>query len=363
MAFAAAWNYVLLVCVLVTVLVIGWTLVGHVRGFVRPALQKCYMRICFMSPIFAVFAYLSFTIPAYGVFFEALRGLVEAYALYCFYAAMMLFAGGETRVAKMVEGPTRRWHEEYKWSVCCGLIRWRYGDGRGAVKMHKICVGQLIITKTLFTFIIALLALNEHTDNIKAMIVTLAVGNFLCMLILMRTLLVVYQITYHALNGMKAVTKFAVIKLMVFITVTQQFVISILQSSGGIEEESGYDVEETASRIQAFIGIIEMLFFAFVFAWSFSARDSSLFVPHSALPKSGEAERATGLSPRDVSLLEGQEGSSASSVPSADDYDQVSKYSLGSILRIVFSLGDILFWPLEEGYSGLAASESSSAAV
>ena len=90
---------------------------------------------------------------------------------------------------------------------------------------HRRCVLQLLILKPVFTLVIAFAALfgdAEHDQNVKSIIVLFALGNFTAMMVLMRTLYVVYLVAKDHLQGMQPGVKFAVVKLMVFVTVTQQ---------------------------------------------------------------------------------------------------------------------------------------------
>lgn len=90
----------LLFFVLMTCGVIGYIEHKHCHNFIRPSLQLCYMRMVLLPAVFSVCSYISYLWPHYGVFMEAVRGLPEAYALYCFYCAMVIFAGGQERLAR-----------------------------------------------------------------------------------------------------------------------------------------------------------------------------------------------------------------------------------------------------------------------
>jgi hypothetical protein len=70
------------------------------------------------------------------------------------------------------------------------------------------------------------IAITESNYNVKeggakTAVLVLAICGFASMAVLMRTLLAVYLMTKARLDGMQAIRKFSIVKLLVFITITQ----------------------------------------------------------------------------------------------------------------------------------------------
>lgn len=98
---------------------------------------------------------------------------------------------------------TRRWADEFKRSLFCGLYKWRYTRGAEVMRWHKLRVLQLMVTKPVFTTVVAIASLGNKLDSsVKTVIVIFALANFICMFILMQTLYIVYLVMQRYLAGM-----------------------------------------------------------------------------------------------------------------------------------------------------------------
>lgn len=89
--------WVCLACTLTTVALTTHHFIYHFviyrRGDARPSLQKLYTRILLVPPIYSACSWLALVFTDHAGIFDAVRGIYEAYALYCFAALMVLYAG------------------------------------------------------------------------------------------------------------------------------------------------------------------------------------------------------------------------------------------------------------------------------
>lgn len=86
---------------------------AHLNTLTRPREQFKIIGILWLAPLFAVDAFLSISIRQVAHVLDFLRLCYEAYAIYLFFALMVEYLGGETRVvelleARMMENPLQR---------------------------------------------------------------------------------------------------------------------------------------------------------------------------------------------------------------------------------------------------------------
>jgi hypothetical protein len=105
----------------------------------------------------------------------------------------------------------------------CGLWQWKNTRGEEVLAWHKKCIYQLMIIKPLAALSMAIVESNYDVKNgaPKTVMLLLSCCGFASMAVLMRTLLAVYLMTKVRLDGMQAIRKFTVVKLLVFFTITQ----------------------------------------------------------------------------------------------------------------------------------------------
>lgn len=307
------WAVFMLLNLLFVLAIQGTQMFNHARFCARPGLQKCYFRLISIVPVFALTSLLSHSFPHYGYFFDTVRGLTEAFALFHFYSMMILFSGGEKRVITVYEEPRNA--AEYRWKWFC--LSWN--NAPALYKFHQRCVSQLIITKPLFTGAIAFLSLRQPTNKTQELLIFLCqISNLICISLLMYALLVVYRCCGPALSGLEAGKKFAAIKLLVFVGVLQSFAAASALQSGEWQDNQQYSAEEQGSSFSLhpairlltspnFWGLIaevrflsrlqsvEMTLFALIYATMFPYNDTALFprIPRKSSEPNGALAAAT----------------------------------------------------------------------
>jgi len=289
-----------------------------------------------------------YMIPHYGVFLEAVRALTEAYALYAFFAALVIYAGGERAVQLMYESP--EFETEFQHTMFCGLWKWKHTKGEQVLRWHKQCCAQLMVIKPLCALAVACC---EHfgdsaAPNMKALILIFAASGLLSMMLLMRTLLNVYLMTKPALHGMQAVKKFTIVKLLVFITITQGMVINLVVAGNGITPQPEETAAEAGARLVSVLGICEMLMFAFVFMMTFTYKDFSITSSSFTGEKDKEAE------PKGQPAASKPDYAAVPTSNPTEQHDPVKglplsrTHSACDAMRDIFALWDYFTAPIEE---------------
>lgn len=117
----------------------------HTRSFKQPALQKIYLRICLLTPLYAASAWATLEFVHLAGLFEMFRGLYEAYALYAFMSLLITFCGGRERTVAYLDAKQRAklWLLPYCGPVCS------FSRGATAVNFWYFCTIQFMVCKPL----------------------------------------------------------------------------------------------------------------------------------------------------------------------------------------------------------------------
>ena len=101
----------------------------HVIYYVRPRLQRYYVRIIWMVPLYAIQSWLALYFPQAKVYLETPRDAYEAYVIYSFYVLMLESLGSNDYVLKELEAKSVE-KEGGRVGVpapyCC--IKWKLGE-------------------------------------------------------------------------------------------------------------------------------------------------------------------------------------------------------------------------------------------
>mmetsp|Transcript_7110 Transcript_7110/g.22488 ORF Transcript_7110/g.22488 Transcript_7110/m.22488 type:complete len:331 (-) Transcript_7110:215-1207(-) len=280
--------WVCLTCTLTTVALTTHHFIYHYviyrRGEAQPSLQKLYTRILLVPPIYSVCSWLSLVFTEHSGIFDAARGIYEAYALYCFAALMILYAGGEAKVLDTIVGCKSEREQCY---VCpCLPTCCSFRTGRGALTHWKWLLLQFLFVKPIVAVTSAIL---EHHHLILQADVFLKPLVIVSVTVAMTGLLNIYLSLGDALDGLNAGVKFLVMKASIFFTVWQEVVFHILVGQGLVSPEQDWycwwngtdggcrrDVPQRGIQTVACIVIFEMLAFTLLYTCVFSARDDAL---------------------------------------------------------------------------------------
>ena len=260
----------------------------HLSHYVSP-LQRFYVRILWMVPVYAVQSWLALRFPKARVYLASARECYEAYVLYSFFQLMLGFLGGRRSLAarlrlralRPVEGDANSGSEFLAHLPPCSWVcrrGWRAGSRfvhRSAVGVYTYVLLRLLCTVAVFIAELAHHFKEEWSDPVFA--ITSIVIN-LAQFWALYALALFYVRLRAELAPMRPVAKFAVIKAVVFVSWWQGIAINSAVTLGLVPHFGGYKPAEVALRMQDFAICIEMavaaLAHAAVFAYGDFDRES-----------------------------------------------------------------------------------------
>ncbi|GAB5360714.1 hypothetical protein AAMO2058_000651000 [Amorphochlora amoebiformis] len=174
-------------------------------------LQKCYLRIILLAPVYSLCAWLSIWRAQYAGYFEIVRSLYEGYVMAVF-AVMILVAAGGWKNALLAMKSTARPAVLLICPCKCAKI-WTFTSKEFALKFYAGLVSQFIIVKSLAASTLVILS------------VTLA----------MIGIINIYHALNHVCPNLHLGLKIGVLKGTIFFTVWQEVLFHLLISQGVIE--------------------------------------------------------------------------------------------------------------------------------
>jgi hypothetical protein len=84
-----------LVATIISCIISGVTILGHLFYYNEQKLQKCIIRILFMIPVYSCISYASVVNPEHVLIYCAVRDFYEAYVIYTFMNLLIQYLGGE----------------------------------------------------------------------------------------------------------------------------------------------------------------------------------------------------------------------------------------------------------------------------
>ncbi|XP_065186837.1 transmembrane protein 184C-like [Sycon ciliatum] len=307
-----AW-FVAGIFVLATIPMSLWDISMHLSNYTQPDLQRYYVRIIWMVPIYSLDSWLALRFATEGnagVFLDTARECYEAYVIYNFMMLLLTYLRKHTTTADGGElddvyhghmFPFKYW----PFKLC--FKPWEPGKQF----IHRCTVGTLQYTlirvTTTTVGMVCALAGYQHRQEIfnnvtnrtevvfplnkyysdgeiseKNAYIYLAFINNVSQVWAMYCLVLFYYATRERLKSVKPFGKFMCVKLVVFFSFWQSVVIAILGVAGAIPSSAywtNYTQDTVKSSIQDFLICIEMFFAAIAHHYAFSA---SQFVDYAA---------------------------------------------------------------------------------
>jgi len=276
-ATSAAWAIATIVAT-IGVGISVYNIVGHIRNYTAPPLQKDIVRLLFIVPLYGLCSVLSLIFWESSPYIEIIRDIYEAFVIYCFLNLMLTFGGGEHHMAMELQELPRMKHPP---PFCCLP---KITLNAAFIKAVKRGTLQFVVIKLVFaTVSIILLAAGEYNE--EAWQVTNLVVYNIAYTIALYALLLFYMATKDIVSTMSPAKKFFAIKTIVFFTYWQELLVGL--GPGSAEE---------ANRWNDFILCVEMPLFAILQYRAFPWYEFQSGVPNKSwLAAAGEV-----MSVRDV---------------------------------------------------------------
>ncbi|GAX79883.1 hypothetical protein CEUSTIGMA_g7323.t1 [Chlamydomonas eustigma] len=247
----------------------------HTEYYTRPRLQRHVIRILWMVPIYGVDAWLALRFRDAREYIDPIRECYEAYVIYNFYAYLMAYLEetvGDLEVHMSKKPPMQH----------IPVVRWMVPPWQMGAKFLLECkkgVMNFVIMRPLCTAIGLITDIFDlygqgQIDFGRSYVYLAAATNF-SQVWALYCLAMMYHKMHDELSPIRPLSKFIVVKAVVFVTFWQGILIAILVYKGIISRESWttYDQLNVASGIQDFLICIEMFFAALAYAYAFPPRD------------------------------------------------------------------------------------------
>ncbi|KAK0629805.1 organic solute transporter Ostalpha-domain-containing protein [Bombardia bombarda] len=244
------------------------------KNYRKPLLQRYVVRILLMVPIYSISSWVSMVSLTAAAFLDPIRDIYEAFTIYTFFQLLINYIGGERALIIMTHGREPLHH---LWPLNYVLPRVDISDPhtflaikRGILQyawLKPILGLAAIIMKATGTYKEGYIELNSGylwsgiIYNISVTVSLYSLGLFwVCM--------------NDDLKPFRPVPKFLCIKLIIFASYWQGFVLSILVWLGAIPDQvEGYTPDNLAAAIQDFLICLEMPAFAIAHWYAFSWHD------------------------------------------------------------------------------------------
>lgn len=247
----------------------------HGVHYVRPTMQRYYIRILWLVPIYSIQSWLALRFYPEEVYFATARELYEAFVLWSFYSMLLeFFPSRDALIALLL----KKGQIVKPMFPLCYMRPWK--SGRPFIRTTSFGVLQYVlvrVTLTCITFVMLLAAPSAYGEgefgNPAAAYVYIITAMNVSQIWAMYCLVSFYHELAEDMATIRPLSKFLSIKALVFLTFWQSIVISGLNFAGVIPHTVEWSDTEVANGLQDFLICIEMALFACAHRFYFSYKD------------------------------------------------------------------------------------------
>ncbi|CAE7137109.1 unnamed protein product [Rhizoctonia solani] len=260
--------------VLATFIVTSISVGRHARNYRVPKEQRQIIRILYMPFIYSSIGFLSYRFIDKYTYLSLVSVVYESLAVCAFLFLMIQYAAKSTATGSINEILAKKNKAKLPIPCCC----FRYRPTKPSF-MHTVkwLVLQFVIIRPIMSIIsIICHALGVLCPSSMSPVYPKFWLNLLStqtMVVAMFGLLLFYTLNRQELNGHQPILKFAVIKVVVALTVLQEPVLKLLGSSGVIKATQHWSTSHVVDALNAFALIIEMTLASIAMLWAFSASE------------------------------------------------------------------------------------------
>ncbi|EIW75502.1 DUF300-domain-containing protein [Coniophora puteana RWD-64-598 SS2] len=259
---------------LVAVVVSGLSIYLQLKNYRKPMLQRMVVRIMVMVPIYAIASLISiFSLDA-AFFIDAIRDIYEAFVIYCFFALLIQYLGGERELLILLHGrppkpavfPMTLWRHDVDASDPYTYLFLKRGILQYVQVKPMLAVASLVMKAT-GTY---------HEGDFRArsgyLYVSVIYNVSICLALY--CLAVFWMCVNEDLKPFRPVPKFLCVKGILFFSFWQSIGVSLLVAAGLITRLGPYtDSEHISIGLTDMLICIEMPFFAAAHMYAFSYKD------------------------------------------------------------------------------------------
>lgn len=247
----------------------------HLEHYNRPKLQIRVVRILWMVPIYAADSWFSLRFKEARFYIDPVRECYEAYVIYNFFMYLVAYledAYGDINVYYSTKDQV-----EHIWPMNYVLKPWAMGEE--FFWETKKGVLSYVIARPLMTAVSVVSNLagvyGEGEFRADRAYPYVALVNNCTQMLALYCLVLLYHATHAELAPIRPLSKFIVIKAVVFFSYWQSVGLAIMARLGLIRssEWSTYDADDVAAGLQNFLICVEMFAAAVMHAHAFPPRD------------------------------------------------------------------------------------------
>ncbi|KAL7410830.1 organic solute transporter Ostalpha-domain-containing protein [Mrakia frigida] len=261
-------------CGVATTIVTFTTLTLHALNYQIPAQQRQIGRVVLMPWVYGVLAFFSYRYFRYFIYFELIEVAYEGITLAAFLLLLVEFVSTAASNGDVKNTLQRKDKEGLPMTF--GLIRFRASKPY-FIHALKWSVLQYAIFRPLISIVgiicEAFDVLCPEQYSVHFAEVYLEAFDFVVISIALYGLVCWYDLTKHELKGRQPLNKFLSIKLIVFFTFYQSFVISALAKHGYITANEYWTVTNISDGLNALCISVEMVIFSVWMAFAFPAKE------------------------------------------------------------------------------------------
>ncbi|KAJ3043936.1 hypothetical protein HDU99_009953 [Rhizoclosmatium hyalinum] len=230
------------------------------------------VRILLFVPIYAIVSWLAFRYYWRAVYIFTARDVYESFVIYSFYALILQFLGPTATVQKMALINKPKMHYPIP------FIKISYNPASSTFLIrNKILILQYVVVRPLMTVMALVTQLMSRfcseSMSVKYGHFYYTVINFVSVSACMFGLLVMYFTIKDDIAEHKPLPKFFSIKVVIFLTMVQNLVLSTLAHLDKLPSTQYWTETNIANGIQSFLVCIEMLIASIFHVYAFSAKE------------------------------------------------------------------------------------------
>eukprot|EP01068_Selenidium_serpulae_P013846 Selendium_serpulae@DN6016_c1_g1_i3.p1 len=233
------------------------TIFQHLVHYNRPNRQKFIVRILMLVPIYSVLSICVLIAPTLFVYFEGMRDAWEAAVIYFFCQLILVYCGGESSCAHMIQQHPGSIKHKFPFNLC---LKNEIPLNPEFVKNSKKAMIQFVVLKPVMGIAAIIVFHCGHYYSWWWRTFELLTYNISYTLALYALVLFYVATRYHpGLKGSNPVRKFLAVKIIVFATFWQSCFVYFLP---------GLNHQQSRAWVN-FILLCEMPIFSLLQAWAF----------------------------------------------------------------------------------------------
>lgn len=247
-----------------------WT---HLKQYRKPVMQRYVVRIMLMVPLYSIASWLSLLSFTAASFIDPVRDVYEAFVIYCFFNLLVNYLNGERSIIISTHGREPKahpWPMNYVLSPCDISDPYTFLTiKRGILQyawLKPVLALATVIMKATGTF-------QEGYIGITSGYLWSGIFYNISITVSLYCLAMFWMCLHEDLLPFRPVPKFLVIKLVIFASYWQGFLLSLVVWAGLIPDRPGYSSDNISLAIQDFLTCIEMPFFAIAHWYAFDVMD------------------------------------------------------------------------------------------